>query len=185
LPVPSHDSGKFTSAELPAYSHYFFPQNLRLSAVGRAVLFVNARFSGSYASFVGLSTDARFQGEFETAFVHHCTRHDHHLEHYDLHSRPEVPDGAALEMVSDWFGASFGYTGKFPSPASWAHVTPDSLRRHASKFPDRRGHAVFLVGLAAMGVDIPEDLGREALRYLLPSDARLLEQHFAIDGPLD
>lgn len=96
----THDLSKFSFIEYPFYQNFFF----------------------------GNKT---MELEFSRAWLHHQNTNDHHWEYWlprsghslnnnlsDL-DMIEMTDGAALEMVSDWMGASWAYGGFRPNKDNW------------------------------------------------------------------
>lgn len=60
---------------------------------------------------------------FAQAWLHHQNHNDHHWEYWIPRSRKGQPmkmsNGALLEMVADWLGASRSYEGFWPKVDSW------------------------------------------------------------------
>lgn len=96
----THDLSKFSSIEYPYYQNFFFGDKSKIL-------------------------------EFSRAWLHHQNTNDHHWEYWfprsghSLGSSPddlsmiEMSDGACLEMVSDWMGASWAYGGFRPTKNNW------------------------------------------------------------------
>ena len=97
----THDINKLSLAEYPAYQKQFF----------------------------GTKDD---QLGFQTAWLHHQNREDHHPEYWmqrTAHDRGNprgndytplpMPEGAVLEMLADWQGASHAYGGKPVDVTNW------------------------------------------------------------------
>lgn len=98
----THDLSKFSPCELPHYQRQFF----------------------------GLADDPE---GFTRCWLHHQNSNDHHWEYWiprTGHNRGGFQDGAPLrmtegamlEMLADWFGASRAYEGKWPKPGEWQWV---------------------------------------------------------------
>ncbi|MBU0777909.1 hypothetical protein KKF82_06605 [Patescibacteria group bacterium] len=109
-----HDISKFFPSELPYYGNQFFGK-------------------------------ADNPDGFNMAWLRHQNRNDHHWEFYiprTGHNRgiPRHPDNepmqmpvdAVKEMVSDWFGASRAYDGKWPKTKNWPWFknTFDKIKIH-------------------------------------------------------
>lgn len=106
-----HDETKFSTSELPHYVRNFF---------------------GDKANPDG----------FALAWLHHLHNGDHHWEHYIFpdgytpkgssveNGVIEMPRHYALEMISDWMGASMAYTGSFDM-MEWLHKNMPRIRVHS------------------------------------------------------
>ena len=69
------------------------------------------------------------QEDFGKAWLHHQNINDHHWEYWIFRTKHDqdknpskilpMSDGAVLEMISDWFGASRAYEGAWPWFDEW------------------------------------------------------------------
>ena len=94
----THDLSKYSLKELPYYGQRFFGEG------------------GDNHKFAG-------------AWLRHQNRNDHHWEFWMARTKHDqdpleykilpMPEGAIREMISDWFGASRAYDGKWPVNGKW------------------------------------------------------------------
>jgi hypothetical protein len=108
--LEAHDLSKYSEEEFPAYAMHF---------------------CGGGAPV-----------EFAKAWLHHIHHNPHHWNHWlfaDGYSpkdsnvengRVEMPQHYAIEMVADWMGASFAYTGSWDM-AMWLSKNTPRIKLHS------------------------------------------------------
>ena len=101
-----HDRSKFSEDEMKGYVRFEdFPEGLE------------------YGSPEHKAAMAKVM-ENNDCFEIHCTRNDHHPEHYENDS--DMPLPAVIEMVCDWAGATLSYGNS----GSWMKSVEHNIARH-------------------------------------------------------
>lgn len=114
-----HDESKWSNEEFPAYALYFCSQQ-----------------DVSPVDAPNVSSD------FANAWLHHIHANPHHWQHWifpDAYTPKnteiengvmEMPQHYALEMIADWMGASYIYTGSWDM-SEWLSKNMGKIRLHS------------------------------------------------------
>lgn len=99
----------------------------------------------SYDEFIGYAMHFKGGGSpnlFARAWLHHIHHNPHHWQHWIFpdgftpkdsmveNGCIEMPRQYALEMVADWMGASYAYTGSWDM-AEWLHKNTPKIKVHS------------------------------------------------------
>lgn len=115
-----HDASKFSDEEFGPYARYFYDENGNEIKTARSDAVIN---------------------DFLYAWVHHLHNNPHHWQHwiypdgwspenYEIHNGClMMPYQYILEMVADWMGASFAYTGSWDL-TEWLKRNYDDVKMH-------------------------------------------------------
>lgn len=123
LQLGIHDASKFSEAEFMPYARYFFDENGNsITDPSRRSIYVNR--------------------DFVYAWHHHVHNNPHHWNHwtYPAGWTPDnsddivngclmMPYNYILEMVADWMGASYAYTGSWDL-TDWLESNYDKVQMH-------------------------------------------------------
>lgn len=115
-----HDASKWSKEEFGAYAEYF--------SEGRDESPVD--------------TQQAISDRFAQAWLHHIHWNEHHWQHWMFadgwspkNSQVEngvlrMPENFALEMIADWMGASYVYTGSW-NMSAWLRTNVPRIRLHS------------------------------------------------------